>query len=69
MTSNTKVTIKVLSVDSYKVKGKKIQLRGTFRKKAPMKKEIELNKVLLQIDLKEKNEILVAFDKLKERSK
>lgn len=69
MTSNTKVTIKVLSVESYKVKGKKIQLRGTFRKKAPMKKEIELNKVLLQIDLKEKNEILVALDKLKERSK
>lgn len=67
MTSNTKVVIKVLSIDKYKVKGKKVQLWGTFKKKAPMKKEIELNKIQLQIDLKEKDEILVAFDNLRER--
>lgn len=70
LSSDTTVTIMIVDITKYKLNGKnKITLWGTFKKKTPMRSVIELNKVQLQINLTEREEILGAFNCVLERSK
>lgn len=70
LTSKREVRIKINEVQKRKLKGKtKVTLYGNFSKRAPMQKPKTINKVVLHIDLHERDEILKFIDNEIERSK
>lgn len=68
LSSNREVRIQIVSLTKFKLKGKKkVVLFGKFTKKAPLRNTKELNKITLQIDLTERDDIIKAFESIIER--
>lgn len=64
--SNVTTTVTIKDISKVKVRGKSVVIKGSILRRAPLKKPVEVRKVELPIDFKEREAII---EKLKERIK
>lgn len=64
--SNVTTTVIIKDISKVKVRGKSVIIKGSISRRAPLKKLVEIRKVELPIDFKERD---VIVEKLKERIK